>query len=168
MFFTLRDCRDSWRTAKLTVLETNEAWCLEKRGELYYLKNVYFCPDFSMIYTSFTYLILVYGIGPLNDTTCKWSLNAAALPYPEDGRFPWQGSQANKIPPAKTRETLLFLFISEVKWSKTCLPLFWGVCLIFLSLCNSVTGIWAFTAHKQKEATNVPPYLLWHWSSLWH
>lgn len=163
MFFTLRDCRDSWRIAKLTVLEINEAWHLEKGGELYYLKNIHFCPGFCLIYTSFTYLILVCGIGPLNDTTWKWRLKMQQLCL----ILRMEGSQANKIPPAKTRETLLFLFMSEVKLSKTCLPLFWGVCLIFLSLCNSVTGIWTFIAHKQKEATNVPPYLLWHRSSGW-
>lgn len=90
--------------------------------------------------------------------------DSAALPHCQDGRFPWQGSWANKISPAKTRETLLVLFMSEVKRSKACPPLFWGAFLIFISLFNSGSqwhlGFWI--AHKQTEATNVhPPQLVY-------
>lgn len=81
--------------------------------------------------------------------------DSAALPHPQDGRFPWQGSWANKISPAKTREALLVLFMSEVKRSKACPPLFWGAFLIFVSLFNSGSHLGFLIACKRTEATNV-------------
>lgn len=90
--------------------------------------------------------------------------DSAALPHPQDGRFPWQGSWANKISPAKTREALLVLFMSEVKRSKACPPLFWGTFLIFVSLFNSGSHLGFLIARKHTEATNVtPPIGVWPW-----
>lgn len=81
----------------------------------------------------------------------------------QGGRFLLQGSRANKISPAKTRQTLLFLFLSDVKQNKTCPSLFWGVCLIFVCLLNPKICRLILIAHKQPEVTNSPLIGLWPW-----
>lgn len=57
--------RDSLRIAKLTMLATNKVKVgFLRKGINFITWIILFCPDFCPIYTSFTFLISVCGIGP--------------------------------------------------------------------------------------------------------